>query len=267
MDYIYLTEQNIEAQRILIKHYEALLNRLPKGKLKIGYSGGRVNYYLLDEKTGKRKYLSDKYAKYIDELKIGRLLECLLKILRKDIECQEKMLKGYKAPDFSEAMALLPKTFDDVNIDLLKELLSKPAVHSERTGRMHPEQSGRIHMTSFGLKVRSKSEALIAELLHKEGITFIYEMELKLVDGDGNEHSYFPDFTILTKNDEIIYWEHFGMMDEWQYSYKAYNKLRMYFLDGIFPPDNLIITMESRDGEINMEAINREVQSLVPLCR
>lgn len=63
---------------------------------------------------------------------------------------------------------------------------------------------GLVHSTSKGMKVRSKSEALIAMLLDMNGIEYRYEAPLTLGD-----HTFYPDFAIMRPSDrKLFYWEH-----------------------------------------------------------
>ena len=53
-------------------------------------------------------------------------------------------------------------------------------------------EDGRIHHTLADVVVRSKSEVIIANMLHERGISFRYERPLRAPDGT----FYLPDFTI-----------------------------------------------------------------------
>ena len=115
---------------------------------------------------------------------------------------------------------------------------------------------------------RSKSEALIAQLLHEAGIPFYYESRLVLHDEWGEKHFYYPDFTIVLPDGRIIYWEHMGRMDSAAYRDKNYKKLTNYHFNHIYPPTNLIITMESREGGIDVKSIHDIIQNqLLPYFR
>ena len=115
---------------------------------------------------------------------------------------------------------------------------------------------------------RSKSEAMIADLLHKAGFTFYYEARLVLYDEWGDKHIYYPDFTIVLPDGNVIYWEHLGRMDLPEYRQKAFKRIANYHYNGIFPPNNLILTMESYKGGIDVSAILRIIElQLVPLLQ
>ena len=74
-------------------------------------------------------------------------------------------------------------------------------------------EEGRIHQALSGDMVRSKSELVIANLLHEREVPFQYETALVAPDGT----MYLPDFTI-TWNGEKWYWEHWGMMSSSKYA-------------------------------------------------
>lgn len=104
--------------------------------------------------------------------------------------------------------------------------------------------------------VRSKSESLIDLALNQYHIPYRYECALYL---DGL--TLYPDFTILHPiTNEIIYWEHFGMMDIPSYAHKTYKKLDLYTEYGIIPSINLIVTFETKDNPLDPRKIERIIK-------
>ncbi len=73
-------------------------------------------------------------------------------------------------------------------------------------------EAGKIHEALTHDMVRSKSEVIIANMLHERGIEFFYEKPLFAADGT----MYLPDFTIIW-NGEEIYWEHVGRISDPKY--------------------------------------------------
>jgi len=67
-------------------------------------------------------------------------------------------------------------------------------------------QLGKIHQTESGVWVRSKSEVIIANILHRSNIDFQYEEKLYYNETQWKE----PDFTIR-HNGKVWYWEHLGL--------------------------------------------------------
>lgn len=93
--------------------------------------------------------------------------------------------------------------------------------------------------------VRSKSEAIITNLLVDRGIPFKYEEPLRSKDGV----MYLPDFTVTFRGEDY-YWEHVGLIhDE---SYMAHWEKKKAWYDKHFP-GKLLITYES--PEISKDAM------------
>lgn len=106
--------------------------------------------------------------------------------------------------------------------------------------------------TTNGERVRSKSEIIIADLLHRENIPYRYEYPIHL-PGFGKVH---PDFTVLNVTSrKEIYWEHLGMMDDPTYAEKALQKIAAYEQAGIFPGESLILTHETKQNPINQKLV------------
>ena len=124
-------------------------------------------------------------------------------------------LRGYTSPSHSESAARMTNLFNE----------PKPI---EVDGRFM--EAGLIHHTRKGIYVRSKSEVIIADLLHSKGIDFVYERELVL---GGSKR--LPDFTIEDADSgETYYWEHLGMLSNASYKRKWQAKLVWYASHGYF---------------------------------
>ncbi|MTV50510.1 AAA family ATPase [Heliobacillus mobilis] len=118
-----------------------------------------------------------------------------------------------------------------------------------------------IHRTVRGELVRSKSEVIIADLLHMHNLNYTYEKELK-IDDDVK----LPDFTIEDDDSgTIYYWEHLGMLHDPAYKRRWEAKLAWYRAKGIFPIEeggNLIITEDDARGGIDSAVIQRIIEEL-----
>lgn len=110
--------------------------------------------------------------------------------------------------------------------------------------------------TSFGEKVRSKSEVLIAELYKRKGIPFLYEKPLEL-DGYGIVR---PDYTFLDMRRRVeIYHEHLGLVDDEDYRNNAIKKIRFYEKNGLYIGDRLLITCETQRYPLDIKAVERAI--------
>lgn len=115
-----------------------------------------------------------------------------------------------------------------------------------------------IHRTSRGEAVRSKSEVIIANLLHARHVDYHYEHPLEL----GGVVKY-PDFTIEDDAAGITYyWEHCGLLHDPAYRRRWEDKQHWYREQGILPLEEggglkgtLIVTRDQPDGGIDSPAI------------
>lgn len=88
----------------------------------------------------------------------------------------------------------------------------------------------RIHRTVRGELVISKSEVIIANELHRRGIDYAYEKELRFDTGPRCK----PDFTIEDLAlDQTVYWEHCGLLHIPEYSKRWLEKQNWYRKNGI----------------------------------
>ena len=107
-----------------------------------------------------------------------------------------------------------------------------------------------------GLRVRSKSEILIADILDEYEIPYLYEKPLAL----SKSLTVHPDFTILdTKSRSERYWEHFGMMDDIEYRNNTFMKIRQYESNGYYLGVNFIWTFETSKYPLNIRNIRNMV--------
>lgn len=117
-----------------------------------------------------------------------------------------------------------------------------------------PEQL--VHKSPSGHFVRSKSEAMIDTLLYLKKLPFRYECALHL-----DNVTLYPDFTIRhPKSGKTFYWEHFGLMDDPNYSKNAYFKLQTYTSHGIIPSIHLITTYETKEHPLTSDFIEKILQ-------
>ncbi len=112
-------------------------------------------------------------------------------------------------------------------------------------------ETGKIHEALSGDMLRSKSEVIIANLLHERQIPFLYEEPL--FAGDGTIR--LPDFTVTWRG-KTFYWEHLGRLDLTDYVREWDDKRTWY--ERWFP-GQLLTTQEgsqlSKDAEAVIEAL------------
>ena len=122
-----------------------------------------------------------------------------------------------------------------------------------------------IHRTTRGEAVRSKSEVIIANLLHSKELDYGYEATLEI-----NGITKYPDFTIEDDDTgETYYWEHLGMLSDPRYRRGWDRKLAWFKENGILPRSEgggergtLITTEDSADGGIDSAAVSELIEEL-----
>jgi hypothetical protein len=95
-------------------------------------------------------------------------------------------------------------------------------------------EEGLIHRTAKGEMVRSKSEVIIANLLHSMGIPYAYEQPFTGKDGSVK----YPDFTIDdAETGRRVFLEHLGLMHDPAYRRRWESKLDWYRAQGVLRTD------------------------------
>lgn len=107
-------------------------------------------------------------------------------------------------------------------------------------------KAGKIHTTLTDDMVRSKSEVIIANLLHAKGVDFTYEQPLIAPDGS----MMLPDFTIKAMGETFI-WEHWGMLSD---KYKERMEEKKTWYQKHFPHYTLLETSEYDYQQLSKKA-------------
>lgn len=129
----------------------------------------------------------------------------------------------------------------------------------EVNGKFYEEKL--IHKTVRGELVRSKSEVIIANALHYNGLDYEYEPELKL---EGKVKR--PDFKIEDYDTGVVwYWEHCGMMTDPQYRRRWEDKKKFYEKNGIVEGKNLIVTEDDERGGLDAAEIQKIIEEIFDL--
>lgn len=243
----------IQAQ---IKSLKEQLKKFPEGKLICAANGNGCKWYRSD--GHKSVYLPKKERELAKQLAHKKYLSLQLEHLLQEKSAIDFYLRHHNVEAYQEEQLFLnsPKyksLLEPVFIPLDQELQTWSNASYEKNDKY---QENLVHKTYSGNFVRSKSEALIDMVLYKSKIPFRYECLLQLGDT-----FLYPDFTIRhPRTGQVYYWEHFGMMDNANYCQKAYSKLQLYSLHGIYPTIQLITTYETKDNPLSTEMIRKIIE-------
>lgn len=238
-----------------IKILQTQLKNLPEGKLISARNGRHYKWYVSDGRN--KTYIPKSDRHFAEKLAYKKYLTLQLTNLEQEKKALEAYLKYhnpnavqkeielYNSPAYSELLQTYSKPFP-------KKIEEWMNASYEKNSR-YPEKL--IYSTLSGKFVRSKSEVLIDTVLSQNKIPFRYEAALHL-----ENMTIYPDFTILhPKTGELFYWEHFGLIDDPNYSKNAILKLEHYISNGIYPSIQLITTYETKDHPLGMDDIERVV--------
>ncbi len=243
--------------RDVILRLDSDYSDLPEGTLyKYIRNGKQYYYYRNQDRFAKPRYIRQSEAGLIRGLAQRKYVDDL----REACEAEAGAIDSYLAElPAVRAEELYDKTEEDMRemIDPVVDDDVRFALRWERenyTPRLKVSLPDGIE-TERGEWVRSKSECMIANMLYKNKIPYVYEKPLKLGD-----FMFKPDFTILDvrRRRELIL-EHLGKMGDPDYADGAVFKLNIFARAGYFAGDRLLISMETANKPLDIQATEKMV--------
>ncbi len=260
----------------------------PKTRLVCRSTKGNLRFFIKSPGSKRQKYVNRRNKDTLEQLYSQQLKAVIADILKTNIRTLEKalnLIEDYDAESIEHRMPLSYKRLrmylekmgaKDVEnflpVDAERDVIDPSNIKGDFPQSENPkDRNGLKFRTSFGLMVRSKNELLIAEALYSAGIRFLYEARLELVSISGESSSHetyntevlYPDFTIILPDGEIIYWEHLGMWEKKDYRDENIDRLSLYFANGIYPPKNMIITVDGNKMPFDNSAIWRVIEGMI----
>ena len=243
----------IEQQKQLnknIENYKKLIGRFPSGSLQCFKNGKHIQSYKVNGNL--KKYIPTKESATIEKLALKKYYESCLDDCIKEKELLDRFIQDVQAlPNTSQKLLA---TDSNYHTFLAKAMI--PDAWANTSYEQNPyKHEDLIHNTFSGIKVRSKSEEIIANILFTSHIPFRYEAPLTL-----NGATIYPDFTIKnSKNNSYTYWEHLGLMDKKEYKDHAMEKISTYCDHNIIPDVNLILTYETQKHPLDSSWVQQLV--------
>lgn len=240
-----------------IQELSVRLRDAPQGCLRIVCKHGNDVYYHV---LGKTMYIPKNQKDYAMRLAQSEYDKKMLLKLERQLSGVEKLLLLMQKNDL-----IIPYA----KMNLRRKALINPVVIDDAeyvrrwkavsyVSKEFSEEAPELYSAS-GIRVRSKSEVMIADVLTRFGIPFRYEFPLEMKSGV----VFYPDFFCLDmKNRREIVWEHFGMMDDSDYVQGAIFKQNEYVPSGWIPGKNLIFTMETVEKPLSSKYIEKIVRGL-----
>lgn len=267
-------EKRIGQLERLLSDKHRSLEKAPDGTLRIAKSNGVIQYFHRrspKDKTG--KYILTKNQEFAKELAQKEYDQNVLACTGKELVLLKHTLKTYNKMYSKKQLPEL--IFEKLSV-FRRGLITPVRLSDDQFAKkwqavpykIKPFASDQPELfTARGERVRSKSEIIIADTLFRLKIPYRYECPLTLKNSDGSKITLHPDFTCLDlQTRREYYWEHFGMLDNPDYSEKAVNRLRLYERNNIYPSKNLIITTETSKQPINTRQIERLAKAIFDIA-
>lgn len=286
-----MIRERISMDRRRLSHYDKLASSSVDGRLNSRWDRrrGRTYYYLKEPGTKREHPVREAPNAHVWKLQVKRFAAEMVRILKNNIEVMEQCAALLLPDNDADVLQQLPRAYQPNAAfrPRSKRTASRGdrGIHRDFPGELpqseNPYNPEELNIqTSFGLWVRTKGELLIAELLYSLGIEFYYERALTLdvrrtretiVNGQilhdryQTKKTYYPDFTIILPDGRVFYWEHKGLLKNYDYSERDILKTTDYNVNGIYQPHNYIVTEEGPENDIDFDGIKRIVQALL-LC-
>lgn len=230
------------------------LENAPDGKLKINHNRTYIQYYCRsDSKDTIGKYIRNKDRDYAAALAQKDYDKKVLKLAQNELKYIQALLKLYDKGKIETVYENLRETRQS----LIQPVIPTDTQYVDSWLRVDYRKKAfnddaPEFFTAKGERVRSKSEIIIADALSRMNVPYRYEYPLKLKKFG----TVYPDFTVLNvRLRRAFIWEHFGMMDDPEYSAKALMKIEGYEKNGYYPGSHLIFTHETSSRPVGTRLI------------
>lgn len=264
IDYTKEMKAQLREIRTMINKLEgrkSMYTGLEQGKIIVSKSNGSLQYYLRKLGEVKAKYIHSQNKEQVRLMLQREYDEKLIKELYKQEKRMERFLKNHD-------IARIDSIYENMCAGR-KELVTpvKPTQEmrvnkwlDEHQGQKNTISAAPLYKTNKGEMVRSKSEKILADYFYNLKIPYAYESSFMLHDG----RVVYPDFALYSvRKDKTVYWEHLGLVDNPEYAIKNIKKLIDYEKSGLILGDTLLLSAESAESPLNLEAIKKKVEAVL----
>ena len=259
---MYYKEQLIsirESLSDLLSDLKREMETLPEGSLYVDQKGGK-NYYSHGlPKAGNRKKARRTPITKDPELVLAlvrkRYVKTAIPIIEKDLEELDITIENYTPVSEASVMQSYCAKYPELTRGIFPGG-SDPAAWADEYEQPVFYADDYKSVSAQGEDMRSGGEMYISARLDHYGIPYRYEAETGIPD-----LNYAPDFTIMRPRDhKIIYWEHFGKVNDYKYVLDNFGKVKDYISYGIKPWDNLIMTFSNEQGGYDGKLIDALIE-------
>lgn len=248
-------QEVLNRKRILqnrIMFLNTLIERAPEGRIRTSKEHGHTRYYYcVNDYIG--TYTTDE--KLISSIMQKDYAKKTLVPLQRELKSIEALIKNYSENACTKIFdnikparkSFVTKDFREIIDEKAKQKWEATEYEHKEFAIIRPE-----YQSLEGNMARSKSEANIMNVLDRRNIPYMYEFPIYV-----NDILLHPDFRALnTRTGEVIYWEHWGKMDNPMYVNKQLERVDEFKKAGVVLGVNLFVTMESGQHVLTLNDIN-----------
>lgn len=252
-------ELNARYERLntLTESIEKKLLVLPEGKIRILHKQNSDYYYYVDkDKNDNGTLINSNNLPFVKGVAQRSYLQKVLRAAKNEKKLIDQYMKRYPSPTVEQIYQTLPEH----RRTLVTPVILPDEEYIEQWLNMpYPrkgfDEGAPYYASLNGERVRSKSEAQIADHLKVKGIPYKYECPLIV-----GTKIFHPDFTILRVSDRTeLYYEHLGKMGDRDYAASSISRLNLYAVNGYIPGDRLFTTMESADCPFDVRVLDEMI--------
>ena len=256
-----VVEARIELLNDVKNKLDMQMNKKITGSLRISCSNNiRRYYHLSGEGDRQGKYIRKSEMNYVRALAQKSYNEHMISLVDKELAFLKTIRADYPEMVFSKYWETLSDERKELIIPVWEpdDVFVEKWLEQKYVRKDFSPFDETAFYTNSGIRVRSKTEIIIANTLDKYGLPFLIELPLYLNPFD----IVYPDFTIMDmRTRTIIIWEHHGMIDDANYRENSFlKKTALYIENGFIPGVNLIQTFESRETPISVPMIETIIE-------
>jgi len=255
-----LVQEELKKQEKILSESRKVLRAAPAGRLRCRKRKFKTTfYYRTCEKGVESENNITNNIKLQKQLIRKELSRLASKYAKKNIMALKRLQEDYRDNDIASVLKTVSASYKEAVKACGFEDSRRWAAAQSKQYNYDPKKH--IHETISGVKVRSKSEALIANILTENGIPFCYEKPFELPGQEGS--IFYPDFTIELPDGRKLLWEHLGLLHDFEYCLHNAEKLQSYQLSGFVIGENLIITQDDVHGGCSSKLIHHIIKTYI----
>lgn len=247
----------------IIKKAEMENQKLPQGSIRVVPHRKTYQYYLRTEESGTQgKYMRQDTWGIVRKIFQRDYNEKIIRVAKLEEKILTKLCKLYQTETVEDVYSNMPegKRIQVRPISETEEAFLTRWLNMEH-GTLPFDENATSYYSNAGVRVRSKSEIIIANLLEYYQIPYLYEMKLTLK----NHSVRYPDFTLIdAKRHRVIFWEHLGLLDDSNYVNNALTKFKKYQENGLFLGEHIIITGENSEQPLDIVKMRELLEHYFP---